>query len=425
MIARRVGYHPGMRLPVLLSVVLVASAGHAVATRPPNPGAWPLRVEPLTSPAAAGSAQPQLSVSARGVLLSWVESTGNGATLKFSERTSAGWSAPVTVASGTDWFVNWADVPSVLRLADGTLAAHWLQRSGADTYAYDVRLSYSRDGGKTWAPSFMPHHDGTRTEHGFASLFQMPGSGLGLVWLDGRNMKGGHESAGGDHGSGDMSLRFASFGRDWKQTADTALDLRTCECCPTATAVTSEGPIVAYRDRAVGDIRDILVTRLEKGKWTEPAPVSVDGWQFPACPVNGPALSARGRNVAVAWFQAKDGSPKSLASFSSDAGRTFGTPIRLDQDGSLGRVDIELLPDGAAAAGYIDLTGNRAEFCVKRVRSDGGASAPITVANLANNRSSGYPRMAFHGDELVFAWVDRDSGSTVRTAFARLPGSTR
>jgi len=414
-----------MRSPFLLAVVLATSAAQAAATRPQNPSAWPLRVESLTSPAAAGSAQPQLSVSARGVLLSWVESAGKNATLKFSERTSAGWSAPVTVASGTDWFVNWADVPSVVRLADGTLAAHWLQRSGPDTYAYDVRLSYSRDGGKTWAPSFTPHHDGTKTEHGFASLFQMPGSGLGLVWLDGRNMKSGHEGAGGDHGSGDMSLRFASFGRDWKPTADTALDLRTCECCPTAAAVTSEGPIVAYRDRAPGDVRDILVTRLEKGKWTEPAPVFADGWQFPACPVNGPALSARGPNVAIAWFQAKDGNPKAFAAFSSDAGRTFGPPQRLDREGSLGRVDIELLPDGSAAAAYIDVTANHAEFRVRRLHPSGTPSASITIANLANNRSSGYPRMALSGDELVFAWVDRDNGSSVKTASARLSNSTR
>lgn len=414
-----------MRLLVLLAVVLAVSTGHAVATRPQSPGAWPLRVEALTSPAAAGSAQPQLSVSARGALLSWVESAGTTATLKFSERTATGWSAPVTVASGTDWFVNWADVPSVVRLADGTLAAHWLQRSGPDTYAYDVRLSYSRDGGKTWAPSFRPHHDGTKTEHGFASLFQMPGSGLGLVWLDGRSMKGGHDGAGGDHGSGDMTLRFGSFDRTWKQTADAALDVRTCECCPTAAAVTSEGPIVAYRDRAPGDVRDIFVTRLVKGTWTEPAAVFADGWQFPACPVNGPALSARGRNVAIAWFQAKDGNPKTFAAFSSDAGRSFGPPQRLDQDGSLGRVDIDLLSDGSAAAAYIDVTGGRAEFRVRRLQPAGAASAPIAVANLANNRSSGYPRMALSGDELVFAWVDRENGSTVRTASARLSGGTR
>jgi hypothetical protein len=222
-----------------------------------------------------------------------------------------------------------------------------------------------------------------------------------------------------------MSLRFASYTRDWTRTADTVLDLRVCECCPTAVAVTSEGPIIAYRDRSPAEVRDIFVTRLEKGKWTEPKAVAAEGWTFPACPVNGPALAARGRNVAIAWFQAKDGDPKSLAAFSTDAGRTFGSPVRLNQEGSLGRVDVDWLPDGAAAAAYIDLTGNRAEFRVKRVEPGGVVSAPVTIANLANNRSSGYPRMALYGEELVFAWVDREGGSTVRTAVGRVAGATR
>jgi hypothetical protein len=161
---------------VAASMLLAINGWGFQAQTPPS---WPLRVEALVSPAAAGSAQPQLSVSRRGVVLSWIEQTGDRATLRFSERTASGWSAARTVASGTDWFVNWADVPSVVRLADGTLAAHWLQKSGADTYAYDVRLSYSRDEGRTWASSFMPHTDGMKAEHGFASLFQMPGAGLG------------------------------------------------------------------------------------------------------------------------------------------------------------------------------------------------------------------------------------------------------
>jgi len=164
-----------------------------------------LQIRPLTSPAAATSGEPQLSVSSRGVLLSWIERTGPQATLKFAERTAAGWSAPRVVASGADWFVNWADVPSVLRLADGTLAAHWLQKSGQGTYAYDVRLSYSGDDGKTWSPSFTPHHDGTKTEHGFASMFQMPGAGLGLIWLDGRAMRPeAHDGRGDDAAIGDL-----------------------------------------------------------------------------------------------------------------------------------------------------------------------------------------------------------------------------
>ena len=377
-------------------------------------------------PAAAGSAQPQLSVSARGVVLSWVEQSGESATLRFSERTTGGWSSARTVASGTDWFVNWADVPSVVRLGDGTLAAHWLQKSGPGTYAYDVRLSYSRDDGKKWAASLIPHTDGTKTEHGFASLFQMPGAGLGLVWLDGRAMKGGHDVASADHGGGgDMSLRFASYTRDWQRVGRGRPGSPGVRVLPDGRRRDIRRAHRRLPRSIPAEVRDIFVTRLEKGKWTEPKAVATEGWTFPACPVNGPALSARGRNVAIAWFQAKDGNPKSLAAFSSDAGRTFGAPIRLNQDGTLGRVDIEWLADGGAAAGYIDLVGSRAEFRVRRITPAGTASAPVTIANLANNRSSGYPRMALNGDELVFAWIDRENGSTVRTAVARVSSASK
>jgi hypothetical protein len=403
-----------MKLFVFAAIVLaLASASAATQQRVP----WPVAVTSIPSPAGANSSGPQLTVSKKGTLLSWIEQADGRATLKFAERMAGGWSPARTVASGSDWFVNWADVPSVVRLDDGSLAAHWLQKSGADSYAYDVRLSYSRDDGKTWAPSFTPHTDGTKTEHGFASLFQMPGNGgLGLVWLDGRNMQPGH----GEHGGGDMSLRFAAYDRTWKQVQESAIDLKVCECCPTSVAVSAEGPIAVYRNRADGEIRDIHASRLSAGKWSEPVPVSKEDWQFPACPVNGPSVSARGQNLAVAWFQAKDGLPKAFVAFSADAGRTFGKPVRLDSEGTLGRVDVEMLPDGSAAAAYIDLTGNRAEFRARLVTPAGVASTPITIASLANNRSSGYPRMAASGGELVFAWVDRDNGSSVRTAAARL-----
>ena len=355
-------------------------------------------------------------------MLSWVEKDADRATLKYSERTAAGWSAARVVASGTDWFVNWADVPSVMRLADGTLAAHWLQKSGPDTYAYDVRLSYSTDDGKTWSPSFTPHSDGTKTEHGFASLFQMPGAGLGLVWLDGRAMKpdaghGGHGAA-----TGTMSLRFAAYGRDWKQSVEAPLDVRVCECCPTSAAVTADGPIVAFRNRSEAEVRDIHVTRLENGTWTEPVPVHDDGWKIAGCPVNGPTLSARGRDVALAWFTGKDEQGRAFLSFSKDAGRTFGAPIRLDGGGTLGRVDVELMPDGAAVATWIESADGRTQFVASRVTPAGARSSPLTVSGMAGTRASGYPRVAWHGDELVFAWIEVVDGRTsVQTAVARRP----
>ena len=381
---------------------------------------WTLKIDPLPSPAAAESGQPQLTASARGVLLSWIERSGQAATLKFAERTPAGWSTPKVVASGNDWFVNWADVPSVLRLDDGTLAAHWLQKSGPGTYAYDVRLSSSNDDGKTWSPSFTPHHDGTKTEHGFASLFQMPGAGLGLVWLDGRAMTGDAHGTAGGHGSGAMSIRYSSFDRNWKQTVETPIDLRVCECCPTAAAVTSEGVVAAFRDRSEQEVRDIYVARLQGGKWSEPVPVHRDNWRMPACPVNGPALSAIDRDVAIAWFTGKNDQPQAHLAFSRDAGRTFDAPIRLDDGVALGRVDVVLLPDRSAVAAYIEYADKRAQFRVRRIDPSGTRSAPITVAGIDDGRTSGYPRIALHRDELVFAWIGRDQAPQVRTAVATL-----
>src|SRR5688500_1319325 len=97
------------RLWLAGSLVIVAASGaasQAPAFTPPS----------ITSPAATNSAQPQLSVSKQGVLVSWIERNGDLATLKFAERIASGWTPARTIASGRDWFVNWADVPSVLRL---------------------------------------------------------------------------------------------------------------------------------------------------------------------------------------------------------------------------------------------------------------------------------------------------------------------
>ena len=368
----------------------------------------------VPSPAGPGSAQPQLTVSARGVLLSWIERTGDTATLKFSERKGDAWTPARTVASGRDWFVNWADVPSVLRLPDGSIYGHWLQKSGPDTYAYDVRLARSIDDGQTWTPSFTPYNDSSKTEHGFASLFQMPGAGLGLVWLDGRAMKGGHE----EHGGGEMSVRGAVYDQKGKQMSEGPVDLRVCECCPTAAAVTADGPIVAYRDRSPTEIRDIYVSRLVAGKWSEPAPVHRDNWQIAACPVNGPALSAKGKTVALAWFTAKGDEGHTYVAFSADSGKSFGKPIQLDDDSALGRVDVALLDDESAAATWIEFADGKAQFRMRRISASGERSPAVTVAGLSANRASGYPRMAQSGAELIFAWTE--SGTPTKISTARL-----
>ena len=70
-----------------------------------------------------------------------------------------------------------------------------------------------------------------------------------------------------------MSLRAAHFDRGGKQLSEDAVDRRVCECCPTAAAVTTDGPIVVYRNRSADEVRDIYLSRFTGEAWTVPAPV--------------------------------------------------------------------------------------------------------------------------------------------------------
>jgi hypothetical protein len=388
--------------------------GGASSNGRPDSTAWSPSFTTVSSPAGDDSSQPSLTASAAGVILSWVElAEDSTATLKFSERTASGWSPATPVASGDDWFLTWADVPMVLRLSDGTIAANWLRTTDADVEAYDIWLSYSRDNGKTWARPFTPHHDGTKTQHGFASLFEMPGKGLGLVWLDGRAIELDKTSPDG----GDMSLRFASFDTSWKQTADEVVNARVCECCHTSAVATADGVVTAYRGRTKEEVRDTQVSRLENGKWTPAATVFNDNWNIAACPVNGPALSARDRAVAVAWFTVKNDQGQAYAAFSNDAGHTWGAPIRLDDAGSTGRVDIELLEDGSAVATWLEFVEQRTELRTRRVFPSGLKSAPSLVA-MTDEFQSGHPRLARYGDELIYAWTARGAGAVQKVQLA-------
>jgi hypothetical protein len=120
-------------------------------------------------------------------------------------------------------------------------------------------------------------------------------------------------------------------------------------------------------------------------------------------------LSARGRQAAIAWFTSKDGAGQAYAAFSSDAGRSWGSPIRLDDAGSLGRVGVVLLDDGSAVASWIEVAGKRAELRIRRLDRSGARSPASTVADVPTGVASAYPRMARSGNELVIAWTERNA----------------
>lgn len=402
---------------------LAAAFGIAATALPAQPtvasqGA-PFRIEALPSPAGADTQSAQLTSSGGRTILSWVETRGEQAVVRFAERTAAGWSDTRVVVAARDLFVNAADVPSVVALADGTLAAHWLQSNGPNPEGYDLRLARSTDQGRTWSAPMSPHQDGTPTQHGFAALFAAPGGGLGVAWLDGRETTPGKPEG----QNGNMTLRAAVLGSDLTPRSETRVDGRVCDCCPVAAAAVPDGVLVAYRGRTAGEVRDIMFSRLTAGKWSEPSPLHRDGWKIAACPVNGPAIGVSGRNVAIGWFTVSEGQGRSFVAFSSDGGRTFGPPRRVDDESSLGRLQVAMLDDGSVAVAWVEFANGLSDFRVRRMARNGTRSA---AAVLADGIGRSHPRMARNGGELVFAWPENTRGSTrVRTARAALDGPGR
>lgn len=387
------------------------------ACAPDDSRSYALRLEADASPTDIGAAEPNLSTTPEGhVLLSWLAPAGDSTTaLRFSVRdSSGGWGAPREVIRRNDLFVNWADFPSVVTLADGRLLAHWLQRNGEGRYAYDVRVSESPDGGATWGERVTPHTPGIPAEHGFVALLPTADSGAAMVFLDGG---AGSEDA---HGAV-MHLAYATWGASGGITSRAIIDHRVCDCCQTGVAMTTQGPIAVYRDRSDAEIRDMSVSRLVDGAWTEPKPIHSDGWKIDFCPVNGPSISASGDTVAIAWFAAPDDSARVQVVFSTDGGATFGAPIRVDGGQPTGRVDIELLDGDAALVSWVERTGGEAAEVWARVVHRGGTVDPNLVVSTSNaTRSSGFPRMTRIADGVMMAWTMPGQPSAVRTAFIRV-----
>ncbi|MGY0800109.1 sialidase family protein [Lysobacter sp. A286] len=418
-----------------------AAIGDGALDAPSSTTATEYQRHPWRLPAPVGAAQPDLVAAPDGtLLLSWIEPRqAGGHALVFSAAGKpdgndvAGWTAPATIATGDDWFVNWADTPHIAMGNDGALWAHWLQKSAAAVYAYDIALVRSNDGGGTWSAPVLVNDDGTATEHGFVSLWPQGEAGLGVAWLDGRQTAGGgHDASAGHDGhsgnAGAMSLRaaqfdaaqFAGMGADkvlLRKSADTRIDAMTCDCCQTAIAVTSKGPLLAYRDRSVGEIRDIAVTRWQDGNWTPPHIVYPDQWEMPACPVNGPSIAASGDQVVVGWYTSQSTPagdiPTVKLAYSDDAGDTFAAPITLDHGETVhGRIAVAMDANSAWVVWVReDAQGQSlqlARYSPGLVREE----QRIELARVAGRgRGTGFPQIALAGGDAHVVWTEVVDGT--------------
>lgn len=356
----------------------------------------------MESPVDSVSAEPYLFTDKKGtVYLSWITKNSQKSTLQYSTLQDDKWSEPLVIASGDNWFVNWADYPLLASDGSNNLISHFLEKSEKGTYTYDIKLTASADQGKSWSTPVVLHDDGKKAEHGFVSMVPY-GENYFISWLDGRNaaMEGGQVDHGGHQGQ--MTVRGAVVDKTGKKLNEWELDKRVCDCCQTSAAITTSGPVVVYRDRSDSEIRDISVVRYVDGRWTAPKTVSADNWKIEGCPVNGPRIDAEGNNLAVAWFSSPNQKAQVNVVFSEDGGVTFTKPIRVDEGNALGRTDIVLLDGKTAMVSWMEGSIIKAA----KVHSSGKKEPPMTVATSSEARSSGFPQMTKSGDKVIFAWSD-------------------
>lgn len=399
-----------LALPALTLGLLAACAGGRDRLAAP-------RVEALPNPAPAASAQPGVTVSPAGaVILSWEERQADSSfTLHYAQLDSSaqgGWSPVGHVQTGTNVLGSATDVPSIIRLANGTLVASWRGKHGA--HGYDILTAHSADGGTTWSAPVSPHRDTTTMEHGFVSWLQL-GDSTGLVWVDGR------ANADPDTAQHATRLAHASLDSAGAVLPEHFIDLRICDCCHTSAAAVPGGAVVAYRDRHEGEIRDISTVRWSAGGWREPVPVHADGWHYAGCPVNGPSIAAVGAKVAVAWFTSAHDTARVRVAFSADTATTFGTPVEVNEGKPDGKVGLVMLPIGEVIVSWIERRGAAAILRVRRVAPDGTRSPAVDVATFGEGkRAGGMPRMAQGGGSAILGWTD-PATDRIRTARIRLP----
>lgn len=321
------------------------------------------------------------------------------------------------VARGTDWFVNWADFPSLAIAANGDWVTFVLRKSDpVKPYAYDIWVLRSQNRGASWSEPSKLNDDATTTEHGFVSLVAS-GADAGddaitAVWLDGRQNAQGAPSHDEGHGAAITTLRSATLTRD-RISASVELDDLTCDCCTTDAVRTAAGPVVVYRDRTSAQIRDIGYVLGKQQAWSKPAIVAADNWLMPGCPVNGPALTPLGDDLLASWPTMREGEMV-LRAARFDGSAWHPLPD-IDQGSELaGRVDLAPWTQGRALVSWLGAEADASVLYLGVVDAKGALIERHAITTLPRGRSTGMPRLASAGAHALLVWTESaDTGPRI------------
>ena len=160
---------------------------------------------------------------------------------------------------------------------------------------------------------------------------------------------------------------------------------------------------------------DIYITRRIGDTWEKPYPVHNDGWSIAGCPVNGPMLSENNSNVALAWYTSANGNPSVKVAFSTNSGKNFSTPQRVDISMPIGRVDIEWISNIEILISWIEDGDDSSNILARRISLDKNISNETLIEKIPPGRVTGYPQMEVFNENVLFAWTENKKTSAIKS----------
>jgi len=193
-----------------------------------------------------------------------------------------------------------------------------------------------------------------------------------------------------------------------------------CFCCKTSVASAAGATYIAWRHIYPTNLRDIAVARSGDGGKTfgSPVRVSEDGWQIAGCPDDGPSIAVDNAGaVHVAWPTMVPGTPSRKGifySYSTDAGQSFSPRVRVD-DGEVAAGHPQLAVSSSRVAVVWDESGEKRRILLREIASEAGKSKLGSVVTLSNAERPIYPAVAGTPTAWLVAWTEpAATGSEIR-----------
>lgn len=411
-------------------------------------------------PAAGQPSGTVLAVEGRSNQTPWVAASGNFVAVAWGAQPEGGGSDVFVAISrnGGDTFgspvrVNTTDGEARL---GGELPPRVALRPRAGSepdvlVAYGTRapsgtaivLAQSTDGGRSFVPARALQSTGTPGDRGWHAL-AVDGEGTAhVMWLDHRGLAASrsHDHARDEAEALDgvaqaqrSSLYYARLSGNMASTASSvttdvpinerALVPGVCYCCKVALSAGARGQLfAAWRHVYPGNIRDIaFLASADAGRtFGTPGRVSDDGWHLAGCPDDGPAMAVDGAGVVhVVWPTVMGGDTPEGAIFyaaSHDEGRTFTPRVRVPTLGGPRPMHPQVLTgaDGRLTIAWDEVVDGVRRAAVRTMRVRGN-STPVfdNVERLGTDDApTSYPVLASTSRGTLAVYVEGQPGRTI------------